>query len=490
MAPNPTNTCVSCLRSRVDVTEGISRTSSIFRCRRCLRFASGPKAYMDCQLESAELMALCLKRIKGLKRVKLVDAAWIWQEEHSMRLKLRLTVMKEVGASLEASLQESFQVEFVIRNQQCPDCAATFANMAWKASVQVRQRVDHKRTFFFLEQAILKSEAQAAAVKIEQYRDGLDFYFKEKSDALRFVSFVEDVVPCRVKNSKKLVSADLNSNIFNHQFTSFVELAAACKDDLLFLDTKSARRLSMPRVCLVKSVHQSVRLVDPSTGHLAECNAEAYFRCEPSLVAHVRQLVTYVVLDVELVIEEEAEKNGGANPTAEKRQRKGSKTNHRRNWRTRGLVADVVLAKSTDLGRNDKQTTVTTHLGALLQAGDEVLGYDMTTLNLTVDVGENTPDVVLVRKSTAKQDRDWKLRREVFDETTEDAKKDDADYEHFLQQLESDKDMRSHVNLYRKSKTVTLTDTGEETRPDPNAIRLEELLEDIDIGADDDDDEL
>ena len=150
-------------------------------------------------------MAICLKRVRGLKRVRVADAAWIWTEPHSMRLKVRLTIQKEVAPG--AILQKPLDCEFVVRNQQCTDCRQQFENFAWTAAVQVRQRVSHKRTFFYLEQAILKKNAQAAAVKIEQFRDGLDFFFRQRNDAVRFVQFLKDCVPCRVKETKKLVSA-------------------------------------------------------------------------------------------------------------------------------------------------------------------------------------------------------------------------------------------------------------------------------------------
>jgi nonsense-mediated mRNA decay protein 3 len=116
-----------------------------------------------------------------------------------------LTIQKEVAPG--AILQKPLDCEFVVRNQQCTDCRQQFENFAWTAAVQVRQRVSHKRTFFYLEQAILKKNAQAAAVKIEQFRDGLDFFFRQRNDAVRFVQFLKDCVPCRVKETKKLVSA-------------------------------------------------------------------------------------------------------------------------------------------------------------------------------------------------------------------------------------------------------------------------------------------
>lgn len=94
-----------------------------------------------------------------------MDAAWIWTEPHSRRLKLKLTVQKEVGNG--AVLQQAMVVTFVVRNQQCDTCAAAFTNNTWAAVVQVRQRVDHKRTFFYLEQLILKHNAHTQCSNIQ-----------------------------------------------------------------------------------------------------------------------------------------------------------------------------------------------------------------------------------------------------------------------------------------------------------------------------------
>jgi nonsense-mediated mRNA decay protein 3 len=41
---------------------------------------------------------LCIKKLKGLQKVRLVDAGFIWTEPHSKRLKVKLTIQKEVGS--------------------------------------------------------------------------------------------------------------------------------------------------------------------------------------------------------------------------------------------------------------------------------------------------------------------------------------------------------------------------------------------------------
>lgn len=109
-------------------------------------------------------MAACLRKIPGLNKVKLVDAVWIWTEPHSMRLKIKLTVQKEITNG--AILQQAVVVEFVIRNQQCKDCEKSYAQGVWHAVAQVRQRVPHKRTFLYLEQVMLKYNAHSDCINI------------------------------------------------------------------------------------------------------------------------------------------------------------------------------------------------------------------------------------------------------------------------------------------------------------------------------------
>ena len=433
---HPTMTCVNCLQARADIAEGVCPNGQLFKCRRCQRYCGGATTYVACEPESRELMAICLKRVRGLKRVRVADAAWIWTEPHSMRLKVRLTIQKEVAPG--AILQKPLDCEFVVRNQQCTDCRQQFENFAWTAAVQVRQRVSHKRTFFYLEQAILKKNAQAAAVKIEQFRDGLDFFFRQRNDAVRFVQFLKDCVPCRVKETKKLVSADPKSNLFNHQYTSLVTLAEACKEDLVVVDARTASRLgSLPRLLLVRSVNAVVRLVDPQTGRIAELHTEGYFKAPPSVCFGVlcwgafpslrrlldgaarlhstrtpsprlttntqvalsaSQLEPFVVLDVERVESAKVVQPPEKKASSKKRRRQEAPAGPRV---MKGFLADVTLARERDLGVNDDQITCRTHLGALLRCGDRVLGYDVRAANLASSVdglGGNEPDVVLLRK--------------------------------------------------------------------------------------------
>lgn len=98
--PNSANRCVNCLRNSVDITESIPKQAAISFCRNCDRWLSPPQAWLIAELESRELLAICLRKLKGLKEVRLVDAGFIWTEPHSKRLRVKLTVQKEVSLAL------------------------------------------------------------------------------------------------------------------------------------------------------------------------------------------------------------------------------------------------------------------------------------------------------------------------------------------------------------------------------------------------------
>jgi len=83
-------------------------------------------------LESRELLTLVLKFLPGLQKgggtggeagggaggggMEVVEAGWIWTEPHSKRLRVKLTVRKEVLNGI--TVQQRVQAEFVVRTMQ------------------------------------------------------------------------------------------------------------------------------------------------------------------------------------------------------------------------------------------------------------------------------------------------------------------------------------------------------------------------------------
>ena len=55
----------------------------------------------------------------------------------------------------------------------------------------------HKKTFFYLEQLILKYHAHNHALRIKESHDGIDFFYAGKQEARKMVDFLQTVVPCR-----------------------------------------------------------------------------------------------------------------------------------------------------------------------------------------------------------------------------------------------------------------------------------------------------
>ena len=83
---------VSSLRKRPWVIEienlVMERSTDVIFISFLTRYLNPPQNWVTCALESRELMALCLKRLKNIQRVKLIDATFVWTEPHSKRIKV------------------------------------------------------------------------------------------------------------------------------------------------------------------------------------------------------------------------------------------------------------------------------------------------------------------------------------------------------------------------------------------------------------------
>ena len=500
--PNSANMCDQCLQTQVDITEGIPKQVVIHHCRGCERFLRPP--WVAVQPESRELLAVCLRKIRGLNKVKLIDAGFIWTEPHSKRIKVRLTIQKEVFSGVV--LQQVFPVEFVVTNMFCDDCHANAASNTWKACVQVRQRVPHKRTILFLEQLILKHDAHSYALSIKSQPDGIDFFFGERSHALRFISFLESVTPLRTKSAKELVSADLKSNVMSYKFTYMSEIVPLCKHDLMAIPRALAAKCGqINQIVLCERVTTGVHIIDPRTGQRGDFTQDRFWHLGPfSPMATSPQLIQFIVLDCELLDEGRSivlGGNGGGTSGKGGKGGNGGSNNKRKRGddasasmmakpqrKRGGRVGIVELVKVSDFGLNDTKYTCTTHLGHLLKSGDHVLGFDLDAVNTnpadTQGIHDNKmPNIVLVRKyypktyaQLAKHGRGWKLKvlnveDEVIDYGINDKKmkkkqlKKDlqnaaqraADLEAVMQDLQEDPEMRSKINLYRNEKNNGLS---------------------------------
>eukprot|EP00736_Rhodelphis_marinus_P002992 Rmarinus@m.9657 len=443
--PNPASMCIDCIRTQVDITDGIPKQLGLLWCKNCNRYLQPPKSWVHAELESKELLAVCLRRIKGLNKVRLVDAGFVWTEPHSRRVKLKLTIQKEVFSG--TILQQAFVVEFIVEGQQCEACQRVFANDSWKAVVQLRQKVDHKKTFLYIEQLILAHGAHQDTINIKEMHEGIDFYYAHRNAAVKMLTFLQGTCPVRYKTSERLISTDINSNTANFKFTFSVEIAPICREDFICLPPKLAQQLSMiGTFALCHRISDSLHLINPFTAQTAVLSSVDYWRTPFSPFCSAARLIEYTVLDSELT---------------------GDRVG-------RHAVADVQVARSRDLGANDQTYHVRTHLGHLLEAGDTVLGYDITTMvfNDALIAAYNgrleMPDVVLVRKTypsrkkgRARVFRLKRLEMEMEAEGNVSAKRQAAmrerhetDFEEFQDDLEDDAEMRKYIRLYRNEDVI------------------------------------
>eukprot|EP00002_Diphylleia_rotans_P017623 TRINITY_DN3421_c0_g1_i2.p1 TRINITY_DN3421_c0_g1~~TRINITY_DN3421_c0_g1_i2.p1 ORF type:complete len:519 (-),score=103.14 TRINITY_DN3421_c0_g1_i2:529-2085(-) len=475
---NPARMCVNCIRNQVDITEGIPKQLNVQYCRNCGRYHQPPTQWLICELESRELLALCLKRVKGLNKVKLIDAGFVWTEPHSKRLKVKLTVQKEVLNS--TILQQSFIIEFIVMYMQCDQCARNYTAHTWKAVIQLRQKVEHKKTFYWLEQIILKHKMHSHTIKIEEATDGLDFYFSHRNQATRFLEFLEAVVPVRAKLSEELVSFDEQSSVANYKYTFSVEIVPICKDDLVCLPAKLAAAMgNISQICICLRVTTTIHLIDPLTLQIADLNAQSYSKSPFPVLVASKFLTEFVVLDIE---------ETGLH-------------------RGKHSLIDVTVARVSDFGQNDRSYVVRSHLGYILNVGDYVFGYDVTNMNVNDEHYDayrrkfQPQDIILVKKSYQSlkkggRRRNWKLKTLEIETAPGQRKGQDRtekpDFESFLQDLESDRDMRSNINLYKDpnyvppitTEAVTQdVDVDADAEPAPE-VGLEELLEDLNLDDD------
>ncbi|KAG1362052.1 60S ribosomal export protein NMD3 [Cocos nucifera] len=464
--------CLRCLRSRVDITEGLPRHAAVVHCPECRSYLHPPRTWVRADPESKELLSFCLRRLKPLTRiVRLVHAEFVWTEPHSKRLHLKLRVQRE---ALHGAIREqSHLVELTVHDQLCPACSRAQANPdQWSAAVQLRQHVAHRRTFFFLEQLILRHGAAARALRITEADRGVDFFFASRSHAVKFVEFVSGVVPVRSRSDKQLVSHDLKSNIYNYKHTFSVEICPICREDLICLPPKVFQALGkLGPLVLCTKISNSVALLDPFTLRSAFLDASQYWRAPFKGLLSSRQLVEYVVLDIEV---ESSEVTVGG---------------------SRYSLAYAQVARVSDFGKNDNIFTVRTHLGHLLSPGDYALGYDLYGANsndLEIDKhkGLVLPDAILIKKSYEEKrrgksgkPRPWKLKSLNMEVDGTSKNRVDGEYEEFLRDLEENPELRFNISLYRNKdyQPSEMASTGAAGGDDVPSVPLEELLAVLDL---------
>ncbi|EEH20348.1 hypothetical protein PABG_02607 [Paracoccidioides brasiliensis Pb03] len=457
--------CEDCVKLTVDISQGIQREATLHCCKDCERWLQPPNQWISAAIESRELLALCLRKLRGLGKVRIIDAGFIWTEPHSKRIKVKITVQQE--AFQGTIMQQTFEVEYVVASQQCSECAKSYTPNTWRALVQVRQKVPHKRTFLYLEQLILKHSAHKDTINIKEAKDGLDFFFSQRNHAEKLVDFLSSVAPVRVKKSQELISVDVHTSTKSYKITFSVYLIPICKDDLVALPLSLAKSLSnIHPLTLCYRVGTSIGLLDPATLRTADIPSPVYWRTPFKNLADVRELVEFIVMDIEPA---------------------GKSVGHFH-------LAEATVARASDLGSNDTTYFTRTHLGGVLRVGDSVMGYLLTGSNFNDSNFEalersgtyssTIPDVVLVKKHyprKKKAKRNWRLKRLNREEeaATASARKQEKDlleedFEMFLRDVEEDAELRSTLALYKAKRVQAEADRMEGIERDAMSVVEEE----------------
>jgi nonsense-mediated mRNA decay protein 3 len=325
----------------------------------------------------------------------------------------------------------------------------------YSARVQIRHRVTHNRTLYYLEQLMLHNgfERHYPDAIVRQSTHGIDVYFFKPNHATRFNTFLESVLPVDIKRQGS-VSEEEKVN-----FTA--EIAPICVGDVVCLPQRLYNSMgSIGPIVIVYNINSNIYIIDPQTLKAGEISAFHYFNKDKpfrSLFSH-QQIIEYTVIDVEQQSEEK--KNG------------------------KFVLGDVQVCKTSEMGQPDAIVFCKTHLHNILQVGDQVYGYDVKNASLNDDALNSyknitLPDVILAKKKYDRPlKRIWMLRRYIMEL--------DDDYEEFLDDLEHDPDMRSRITLYKdpsyaKSEMAIDNEEKKKEKKNANAVRLEELFENLDF---------
>ncbi|GME78937.1 unnamed protein product [Ambrosiozyma monospora] len=294
------------------------------------------------------------------------------------------------------------------------------------------------------------------------------------------LDFLSSVVPIKYKRSEELISQDIHSGTSQYKFTFSTEIVPICKDDLVVLPKKLAKSMgNTSQLVLCSKITNTLQFIDCNTLQISDLAANVFWRNPFTTLADVTQLVEFIVLDVE-------------------------PTNLRRGkW----LLADITVARASDMGVNDQEYYVRSHLGGILHPGDSAMGFYLANSNFNSDLFDKLdtskiPDVILVKKHYARsnkrvKNRQWKLKRmanehkdivaeEVADtkQARQEQERAERDYELFLEQLEEDEELRQGVNLYKSENAGQVAagddDEMDDEEDDAPQINVDELLDELD----------
>ena len=493
---NPRGTCEACLKKSLNIKTCIPTEFELQYCKGCQRFLRPP--YVKIERDSADMMKLCLSRIKSYdKKVKIIDSNFIYTEPHSKVIKIKISIQKEVEKNI---LSQNLIIEFKEKWNLCRDCQKLQTPHTWSSCVQIRQRVPHKKTMLYLEQIILKNKMQKSSLYFEEANDGFDFFFSTRRAGEIFSNWIATVVPSKITYHKKYVSLSTST------FTYLVDVANVAKYDLFILDKDSYKKLGgIGPLLICTRLSSRTIFIDPRTFNHLYLDGNTFFKYKFNPFCNSNQLTEFLVLDVY----EEIDYNFGSinnnntnnNKNEKKKKNKGKKKNKRKkdesdseeekkeennviNTNESESMDSMSISTNYEKGVKDKEKKleedkehilkckktfikiirnnnekdkgeiieIKSHLADVIKVGEIYLGYDLKSINLDSENSaflegniNRLPDVILVRKKVNIDIKDKKLKRLFEEKNKKENKEEKENMMNFLEEIHDDKDLNENI---------------------------------------------
>ena len=521
---NPRGTCEACLKKSLNIKACIPTEFELVYCKECHRFLRPP--YVKIERESADMMKLCLSRIKSYdKKIKIIDSNFIYTEPHSKVIKIKITIQKEIEKNI---LSQDLIIEFKEKWNLCRDCQKLQTPHTWASCVQIRQRVPHKKTMLYLEQIILKNKMQKSSLYFEEANDGFDFFFSTRRAGEIFSNWIATVVPSKITYTKKYVSLSTST------FTYLVDVANVAKYDLFLLDKESYKKLGgIGPLLICTRLSSRTIFEDPRTFNHLYLDGNTFFKYKFNKFCNSNQLTEFLVLDVYEEIDYNFgsmnnNKNSGKN---DKKKKKGKKKKNRKNKDESDSEEEkeennnineiseedtISLSTNYEKGVKDKEKKIEeekehilkcrktfiklirnnnekdkgeiieikSHLAEVIKPGDIYLGYDLRTINLDSENSayleaniNKLPDVILARKKINVDVKDKKLKRLFEGKNKKENKEEKNDMMEFIEEINDEKDLKDNIINENLDENNNNEKKNDDIKEDDKKDEIEENVE-------------
>ncbi|EHY66793.1 hypothetical protein NERG_00433 [Nematocida ausubeli] len=407
----------------------VDTSREVDRCSTCMRYSVPPSGWTTLRFEGPEMLAYLLKKIPELAKLKLVDAYFIHSEEHSKRVRMKVSIDRTSEMDIFGlEHAEELDITWVIKGKHCLDCARAASNQTWNCVVQLRQKCQSKQTLLLLEQAILKAGLHEETTDIKGEQDGIDFFYISRTASLKLVRFIEEYAPAKVKISEQLVKLDKKSNNSRYKFAYSVEIPALNVNDLVYLPDTLGKKLSLTDMCVVLRISKSILLAD-SKGQVKDLGRIEYFKYARAMrvLGSSKAQRSFEVIEVD----------GKGIPSKMDETAKDAAPGMQLNF-GKNRIYDVVLLK------NDGEMVNAKTLVKGLGAGDRVIGYDLMNLNTNLEIDAS---IFLLKKESEVSSK-WKIKRLGGGYQTEDASA------MIIDAVRNDPSLLKTVNIYDENDQI------------------------------------